>query len=264
MNYSIIGTGNMAWWLAAKLHDAGHICIGIYGRNKVKAKALAEYAGGKVYSSFKEISDDGDVCIIAVSDSSVAEIAAKLRFQNTTLLHTAGAVSQDVLSNSANHYGVLWLMYSMVKGRFPEHRNIPTIWESSSKEAEKLIFKIADTFTDNIFFADTEQRKWLHLTAVIGNNFINHLMYICHKICEQQNLPFSIAQPIIQQTFQRIVNTQPELLQTGPAVRGDKTTMQVHKEMLSANPYWKQLYDAISNSIENSYARKDGKKDDMN
>jgi len=35
MNYSIIGTGNVAWFFAKRLKEAGHNCMGIYGRMRV-------------------------------------------------------------------------------------------------------------------------------------------------------------------------------------------------------------------------------------
>ena len=127
MKYSIIGTGNMAWYLAGKLHDAEHECLGVYGRNNIKATELANAVNTKAYNAISDIKDNGDVCIIAISDSNVGEVASQLSFQNTVLLHTAGAVGIETLSAAAPNNGVLWTMYSIVKGSYPEHRNIPCI-----------------------------------------------------------------------------------------------------------------------------------------
>ena len=36
--------------------------------------------------------------------------------------------------------------------------------------------------TDELFEARYDQRKWLHVAAVMSNNFITHLMTICDQI----------------------------------------------------------------------------------
>jgi predicted short-subunit dehydrogenase-like oxidoreductase (DUF2520 family) len=253
MNFNIIGTGNTAWFMAKRLKAAGHTCVGIYGRNPASANALADAINCPVYNSIADIHDEADCCIIAISDHAIESIVVQLSFQNTVLVHTAGSVMADVLSVATADYGVLWPIYSILKDDLPQHRNIPTVWEGSTPKAKQVIEELGNCISDMVFYADSEQRRWLHLSAVIGNNFTNHLLTICEEICTEKQMPFPLLFPIIIQTLERVTANSPMLLQTGPARRGDTVVLQKHMEMLESHADWQLIYDAISNSIKNMY-----------
>ena len=106
---------------------------------------------------------------------------------------------------------------------------------------------------DGHYEASSEQRAWLHLAAVMGNNFVNHLLGIAGNISAVQGAPISILQPLIEQTVQSLRTRPPFETQTGPARRGDTATMQQHLDMLAANPEWQEVYRALSASIMKLY-----------
>jgi predicted short-subunit dehydrogenase-like oxidoreductase (DUF2520 family) len=253
MQYTITGTGNMAWLLGTKLTAAGHQCMGVYGRNGEAASALGQTIGAPALSSLQQIPDIYDACIIAVADHAISETASGLALQETTLIHTAGALVMDILP--APNKAVLWPVYSILKSSLPQHRNVPVAVEASTGKALSLVKEIAASFSDNCFEADSVQRSWLHLTAVFSNNFINHLMAVAAQICTEQNLPFSAIRPILQQTFERTATQSPRDVQTGPARRGDMETMNKHLALLQSHPAWQAVYAAISASVENMYKK---------
>jgi len=249
MNYSIIGTGNIALFFAKRLKEAGHNCTGIYGRNARIANALAKEVYADDCGSITDAKDNADICILAVSDAAIAEMAKQIHINKTVLVHTAGSVNINVLKDSAIDYGVIWPVYSIIKADLPLHRQIPMAWEASSDKARQQIVSLISSISDQPFEAKDEQRRWLHLAAVMGNNFINHLMAICEQICNEQAVPFSILQPILQQTFDRVKQHSPAELQTGPAKRNDQTTMDKHVDILKSHPEWKDIYESLSRSI---------------
>ncbi len=262
MTYSIIGTGNMAWFLTKRLTSAGHHCAGVYGRNEEAAKALATSINTDVYTKRSHIPDgDADICFLAVSDHAIETVAEKISLEKTVLVHTSGSVSIKAIAHAAKDHAVLWPVYSIVKNNLPNHRNIPCAWDASSTKAQKYLLAIAHGITDILFEAKDEQRRWLHLSAVISNNFTTHLITICEQICKGHNVPYSILQPIIEQTFERIKRESPYNIQTGPARRGDGPTMEKHIELLSSNPDWQAIYKTISTSIENTYKADTKQKD---
>jgi predicted short-subunit dehydrogenase-like oxidoreductase (DUF2520 family) len=257
MLYSIVGTGNMAWFLANKLTAAGHHCTGVWGRNQDAAEELATDIRIKPYQHLSEIKDgDMDICFLALSDVSIETIAKKLSFQKTVLVHTAGSVPINVLTQAAQDCAVLWPVYSILKNNLPRHRDVPCAWEGTTDKAKRYIQSIAHGLTDVLFEARGDQRKWLHLSAVISNNFINHLMAIGEQICKEQQLPFSVLQPIIKQTFERIADHTPYEMQTGPAKRWDTITIGGQTDLLKHHPDWQAIYKAITQSIENMYKHK--------
>ncbi len=251
MTYSIIGTGNIAWFLGNRLISGQHHCTGVYSRNTAAAETLAESLLCEKFGSIADISDeDADICFMAVSDSAIPVVSQQLNFANTVLIHTAGAVDIESIAMAAKHRAVLWPVYSIVKNNLPDHRNIPCAWEATPGKATSYVQETGHAITDMLFEAHYEQRKWLHLSAVMSNNFVNHLLGICEQICADNNLPFSLLMPIIEQTFDRIRHTSPMNSQTGPAARNDTVTIQNQLALLAQHPRWQNVYKAITDSIQ--------------
>jgi predicted short-subunit dehydrogenase-like oxidoreductase (DUF2520 family) len=254
MTFGILGTGNMAWFLGTRLIAAGHTCIGICSRNIQAAAELAGKLNSRVYASQHDIQDGGmDALFLAISDSALSEVASQFHFEETVLNHTAGSASTEALAAAAQHYAVIWPIYSISKNDLPAHRNIPCAWEASDEKAKTIILQVANALTDVCFEARYEQRKWLHLTAVIGNNFVNHLVGICEQICKDSDVPFSMLLPILDQTISRLQHASPLAVQTGPAKRHDTMTIDKQIAMLKDHPDWQQIYESITASIQNTY-----------
>lgn len=251
MQFSIIGTGNMAWFLANKLTIAGHQCNYVYGRNPEQATLLANKINSKPTDRIRDIKDENDAVIIAVTDSSIAEIAPRIIADEAVIIHTSGFAGTDIL-REARHYGVLWPIYSIVKNNLPAHRNIPCAVEANDTHSKLIIRNLAHALSDVVFEANHQQRQWLHLAAVIGNNFTNHLMAIDEMICKEQGIDFAHLRPILQQTFDRVQGISPIELQTGPAARNDRQTMDAQVQLLAKHPEWKEIYTAVSDSIRRS------------
>lgn len=260
MTYYIVGSGNMAWFLVKRLTEAGHTCKGIYGRNKDAVNALASACQLPICKEVVDIKDDADICVLAVADKAIKEIADSLSFKKTVLIHNAGGADMDLLAGAALHYGVLWCIYSIVKHDLPNHRNIPFVYEASSTEAKDILQQITTGITDVAYKADSANRKSLHLAAVFSNNFTNHMMTIAEQLCKEHNMPFSLLQPIMQQTMDRLAHTSPYELQTGPARRNDENTIQHHLALLEIHPGWQNVYNAINQSIKAMYNNTEAKK----
>jgi predicted short-subunit dehydrogenase-like oxidoreductase (DUF2520 family) len=255
MNFSIIGTGNMAHFLVNELYASGHVFKGIWGRNTVAANKIAIQYPTLVYSSLKDIKDEeGHFCFIAVKDIAIAEIAAQLNFNHTALIHTAGASPLQLLGNQTKHTGIFWPVYSIVADNLKTIKDIPIAIQGNNPQTENAILDMAKSITDKAFTANEEQRTHLHLAAVFANNFSNHLMAIAQEICMKQHLSFDYLQPIVEQTFERLKTEPAKDLQTGPAIRDDKMTMQKHLDLLKSNPEWALLYQSLSNSIRKMYS----------
>ncbi len=253
MTFYIAGTGNTAWFLATRLVKAGQECKGVYGRNAVHAQELANAVKAPALQNISDIKDDADCCILAITDHAITEVAAHLKLEHTTLLHTAGSLSRTILEPYAIHTGVLWPIYSLVKDNLPMHREVPVTIKGNTEHAEAVLQQLASSITDISYTVSWEQRQWLHLCAVLCNNFTNHLMAVSEQVCNRQHVPFSLLYPIVSQTAERIRNASPKVLQTGPAKRGDTITIERHLELLRQNPEWQALYNALTTSIDKMY-----------
>ncbi len=252
MIYTIVGTGNMAYFLGKRLHATGALCVGVYGRNTERAKTLAGMLDAPTLTSLQHLPSDANCCILAVSDGAIKEISTALSLTETVMIHTSGATSLEAIEQP--HKACLWPIFSIHKQNDVEHREIPIICDSNTEKAQAAVLKLARSISDNVQEAAYEKRLQLHLVAAMGNNFTNHLLAICQRYCEEKQLSFDLFKPILQQTFERLNTISPFLSQTGAARRNDTQTMQMHLSLLQEHPLWAQLYRDFSNSIKDMYS----------
>ena len=56
------------------------------------------------------------------------------------------------------------------------------------------------------------------------------------KICSEHDIRFEILQPLVEETVKKVFSDGAMESQTGPALRGDKKTIDYHLQMLENNP----------------------------
>ena len=101
----------------------------------------------------------------------------------------------------------------------------------------------------------SDQRKSLHLAAVFVNNFTNYLFTIGQDICTEHDLPFSMLNPLIKETVNKLDYLPPCDSQTGPAKRNDVKTMETHLNLLK-NKNYQDIYSLLSKLIGERYGQK--------
>lgn len=249
MTYTLIGSGNMAWFLAGQMIRAGHACVGQWGRNYRSSEELCAYYHLPRLGSLSDVHDGPELCILAVSDSAIPEVASQLSLRYTTLVHTAGSQPLSLIQPFCRHAGVLWPVYSIRRDDLPAHRHFPVVLEASDETALHVLQNLAQSISDIQHEVSGPQRSWLHLSAVVGNNFVNHLLTMISDICREQGLPQSLLQPLLEQTLNTVGKIDPRVAQTGPAKRHDGDTLQMQHQMLKAWPEWQSIYDLMSESI---------------
>lgn len=251
MRIVIIGSGNIAHFFTPRLLASGHEVIQVFSPNLNNAKLLADAHAIVDYTNNPhEIASGADAYILAVRDDALSALNETLRFEDKLVIHCAGAIPLDTISNISKNIAVIWTLYSVRKNNLPVSNDVPLIVEAATENAIQGAVILANAISGRVLTTDFRQRQLLHLNAVLVNNFTNHLLTIAQKLSEENQLPFDILQPIIEQTYSRIKMVSPSESQTGPAIRKDVVTMQKHVSLLEAHPAWQQIYKDISSSIQ--------------
>ena len=86
--------------------------------------------------------------------------------------------------------------------------------------------QLAQRLSEKVYAASSEQRKYLHISAVFACNFANHMYAVCHHLLSEHGLPFESMLPLIEETTRKIHYLTPEEAQTGPARRNDCNIME--------------------------------------
>lgn len=248
-NISIIGSGNLASNLALILYQQDIVISQIYSRRYSNACNLASQVNAEAIDSIRSLNPHTDICILAVPDNAISEIADTIPFEDIILVHTAGSVPLSVLKGSAKHYAVMYALQTFSKHRIADMSQVPVYIESSSRHAFEILYKLASTFSTKVFEANSEQRLALHIAAVFTCNFTNHLYQISENILHTYDLDFNALHALIHETTDKAVSCGPKAAQTGPAKRNDTSTLKKHMDFLKDDLELLKLYKLISNSI---------------
>jgi predicted short-subunit dehydrogenase-like oxidoreductase (DUF2520 family) len=252
MDIVIIGSGNVAAVLGRKFKAAGHKILQVVGRNASAASALAYELDTESANYMTLLNKNADVYIIAVSDDAIEKVITELELPGKVVVHTAAAVSKDILKNVTEHYGVFYPLQSLRKetSSLPD---IPVFFEGNDEVAQKKLETLANSISSQTSTSTgDEYRLKLHVAAVFVSNFTNHLYALAESYCKKEGLDFRHLLPLIEETALRTRTTLPSQSQTGPAIRHDTETIEKHLELLKEHPRLKNIYTLLTESIQQS------------
>lgn len=231
---TIIGTGNVAT----------HLCVAMAGRVDELINIPSR--------SLEDLPLDSELYILSVSDDAIEEVASKLPPLEGIIAHTSGSRPMEILAPYAAKYGVFYPLQTFTKGADLNYSRIPVFIEGCSPEVTAALSSTAAIFTANIYPADSERRKMLHIASVFACNYTNHLWNIADKLLKEAGMGLEVLHPLMTATLEKAMRIPPREGQTGPAVRNDKKVMMNHLEMLSGTPE-ADIYRLLGNSILKEY-----------
>ena len=249
---SILGAGNVGHHLALRLYQCGHEIVQVFSRNLDKAQQLCSDVEAEAINDIKAINMEATLYIIAIKDNYIDEFQESIRFlehQNKLVVHTSGAVSSTVFSKKFSNYGVFYPLQTFSKVEPTNFETLPFCIYANTRQSEDILFDLATSICPNVFRVDDEKRAILHVAAVFVNNFSNYMYDIAYDICKDHQLPFDLLKALIKKTANNIDTHVPEKVQTGPAKRGDKNSMDKHLRMLENYPDYKTIYTLLSEGI---------------
>lgn len=252
IHINIIGAGNMAYQLTRAFYNHPEVRLQqLYNRSELSPEFNA-FEIEKTHNL--SLLRPADVCIITVKDEAITEVSEKIPLENQLVVHTSGNTSIEAI-DSKNRRGVFYPLQTMNKQTIVDFEKVPFCLEAENTNDFYLLQRLASLLSTKIYALNSYQRRVLHLAAVFMNNFSNHLVYISQQICKENEVPFEILQPLLNETLAKLQNTSAYDAQTGPARRNDSLTISNHLAMLSDN--YKEIYDIITKSIINTYGRKE-------
>lgn len=253
LSVTIIGSGNVAAFLARNFHKHGVRVEKIISRNAEKGKVLAAETNALWSDDFSSPGSAENIVISAVKDSAANEVWHKLHIENRLLLHTAGTLSLDDLAPFAPARGVLYPLQSISADKAIDSRQVPFLIEANSAENLTKVRSLASLISEKITEADSAVRGKLHLAAVFANNFSNLCFHIAWELAQKEGLDPKLLLPLIDESCAKLHTLTPAEAQTGPAVRQDKNVMAKHLALLENMPETAAVYRLLSAEI---YRRK--------
>lgn len=246
----VVGSGNVAEAVAWAVADCWGVELRqIVARNALRAAEIAAMVGCEWSSDFEDVAA-ADLYIIAVSDSAVEDVAARLHCaEDSVVVHTAGSVGVGVLGDGS--CGVLYPFQTFTAGRRVDFSEVPLFVEGSDEPTTALIEEFANLLSRSVYRADSSRRREIHLAGVFACNFVNALYTMAaNRLDERVSLPFDVLRPLIVETAAKAADAEhPRQVQTGPAVRGDRAVAERHLSMLEGDEQRQAVYELMNGYI---------------
>lgn len=239
----IIGAGNVAQHLLSAFFESKIVVVKqIFSRTP---KTILNVKTIRI-NNFETI-ENADLYIISVSDDAIEAILTQLPFKNR-LVATTSAVFDPKGVAQNNRIGTFYPLQSFSKNKEIDFSSIPICIEAQDHEDIDLLQTVAQTISKTVCKLTLLQRKNLHLAAVFANNFVNLMYQISQDICQSNQLPFALLQPLILETAQKVAQISPQAAQTGPAKRQDMSTIEAHKKLID-DPTNQKIYALLTQTI---------------
>ena len=247
----ILGAGNVASQLAPAIVAAGHAVVQIYSPTESHARELAKTIDCGWCTSVRDVVPDADLYIICVRDSAVADTAMDMPRVSGVVVHTSGTITMEELLPASDRVGVLYPLQTFSKGRNLDISEVPFFTEANSTATLEFIDSFASDLSRSVHHADSSTRPFLHVAGVLGCNFPNYMLSCAQEMLERGGLSLNVLRPLLQETIEKAFLIGPKAAQTGPARRGDSSTILRHAAMLPTEQA--ALYLLISEAIQKRY-----------
>ena len=243
MKIVFIGAGNLATNLALEISQSEHQIVQVFSRTWKSASLLAEKVNCEPVNEMSKVVCDADLYIVSVKDDALEMLIPELckGREDKMFVHTAGSMPMDVFKGYACHYGVFYPMQTFTKDKKVAFENIPI--ETS------FLKRLAEQISRSVYELDSDNRKYLHLSAVFACNFANHCVAIGQQILEKHHIPSSVLRPLVMETMDKASSHSAAEVQTGPAIRDDRNVMEKQMQLLEKQPELQQIYEMMSKSI---------------
>ncbi len=246
----VVGGGNLAESVAVALAQCAEVELSqIYLRSAERGRELSALAAAPC-ATFEEPLAAADIYLLAVSDSALGELSATLPFAaGAVVAHTAGSSSIEVLDKALRR-AVFYPMQTFTRGRRVDFGKIPIFVEACDEQTLAEVRELAEALSESVTELASEERCRLHLSAVYVCNFVNAMFIAGEELVSSSSLPFEVLKPLIEECCAKAISaTSPCEVQTGPAARGDKATIERHLAMLEGRDELKMIYQTTSNYI---------------
>jgi len=254
-NISFAGAGRVAGAICREMFRSGIKIEQIVSESGSDGKLLADECKAQ-WSSDLSFNDRNQVVIVAVPDHKLKDVLSAIKCNEKCLVaHTAGSYGLEVFPSRLKKTGVFYPLQTFSKGRTVDLKNLPFLLETSDKESGEILSHLAVAIGGKVHFTDSVKRRMVHLAAVFFNNFTNYMLTAGTEIAERADLSPSIFEPLIKETIFKSLEIGPEISQTGPAVRNDLNTIEMHLKLLSFSTELQDLYREVTNSIIRHYQK---------
>lgn len=248
---AIIGSGKLATQLAPALQQSGLLHFKyVYSRSLKNAALLANTLEADYGCKAGDIPLGLDYYFLCLTDDANKSFLTQIpHLSGEAFILCSGSLPLSIFKDFTPKKGIFYPIQSFSKVKKARFKEIPIGLYSETTSIMEDLENWAKRLQTFLFFPlKPEKRLPLHIAAVFACNFANYMWVLAEKIMNEEGMDSAILQPLMQETLNNAMNMGATNSITGPAVRGDQTTIQKHLTYLQSEER-KELYRKISEGI---------------
>jgi predicted short-subunit dehydrogenase-like oxidoreductase (DUF2520 family) len=237
MRIAIVGAGRVGTAVAVLLARAGHEIVAAAGRTQTAAR-VATWLSGVPFLSAIDAAALGEIVLLSVPDDALGPVASELAAAGsvaagTWVVHVSGAAGLDVL-DPLHRAGARRLALHPLQ-TFPDveaaiaalpgcHVAVTADDEAGLELGQRLATDLGAT----PFRLADDRRPLYHAAAVFASNYLVATSAVAERLFAEAGVPEPLAamRPLQEVTLANVARLGPGAALTGPAVRGDASTVE--------------------------------------
>lgn len=210
--FSLIGRGRAGGALHSALIAKGWTCVEVFGQGD----ALATASMGV------------DVCMVAVPDRAISDVAAQIEVGDAVVVHLSGATPIEVLG--AHRSAGLHPLASLANPELGAEALLSTYFAVGG---DPIAEEMAELLSGKWFRIDDHDRGLYHAAAVVASNHLVAILGQVERMAAEIDVPFEAFVPLVWSSVNNVSELGPAAALTGPAARGDEATIARHLDDLA-------------------------------
>jgi len=236
MRVAVVGGGRVGTAVAVLLSRSGHRIVAVAGRTATAARA-ATWLPGVPFLPATEAAGLAEIVLVSVPDDALGPVATELAeagavAAGTWVVHLSGATGLDVLEPlrqlGARRLAVHPLQtFPDVEGAVAALPGCHVAVTADDEEGSLLGERLAADLGATSFRLADDRRPLYHAAAVFASNYLVATSAVAERLFAEAGVPDPRAamRPLQEATLANVSRLGPVAALTGPAARGDASTI---------------------------------------
>lgn len=230
--FVLIGPGRAGMSVALAALQAGHVPVGVLGRET--ARAAADRLDCPVLA-WEDPLPPRDLTIVAVRDDAIAGVAASITPPRGGLVfHLSGLTTVDVLRPLASAGAALGAFHPLQTLPDPQRgaaalAGCHVAISASSEEAFAGLAAFAQSLDATPFRLADSQKPLYHAAAAASSNYLVTVLALAFELFSAAGVDPGVARPLVDSVVNNVFDSGPRAALTGPIARGDVGTVAAQR-----------------------------------
>jgi predicted short-subunit dehydrogenase-like oxidoreductase (DUF2520 family) len=246
MDVGVVGAGRVGTALAVLLAKAGHRIVGASGRQASRAR-LERFLPGVPLLEPSETASRAEVVVLAVPDDRIAATCSTLAAAGAfraghAVVHLSGAASLAALEPARAMQAATLSLHPLqtfptVEAAVERLPGSAMAVTARTEEGLTLGERLASDVGGRPFRLSEDAKPLYHAAAVFCSNYLTVLVTLSERLFGLAGVedPVATFAPLVRAALDNALELGPGTALTGPAVRGDGSTIRRNLEALASH-----------------------------